>query len=112
MWHRQQEIRRNAQTWYREKKLVKNRFEKRAQQYDPGLGAEKRSGLYVSAPLQNKSKAKDKRVGVRLSLLLCNYRQNHNCQCTNAKVGNYDPQAKLAYDLFSMECFFVSFKRL
>lgn len=44
MWHRQQEIGRNAQIFYREKKLVTNNFEK---QYNPGLSAENRSGIYV-----------------------------------------------------------------
>lgn len=47
MWHRQQEIRRNAQAFYREEKLVTNGFEKRAQQHDLGLGAENRASIYL-----------------------------------------------------------------
>lgn len=52
MWHRQQEIRRNAQAFYREKKLVTNRFEKRTWQYGPGLGAENRSTIYVGQKIK------------------------------------------------------------
>ena len=105
MWHRQQDIRRNTQAFYREKKLVTNKLEKRTHQYDLGLGSENRSNtevifmylcrvenqVYIS---ETKAKQKIKELEIESHY---NYTITEIIVTTGILMqrwANYDPQAK------------------